>query len=70
MAIALRGHPPDTLSCMRCRSFLLSAGAVLALTATVVTTYNAQAIVGGTESTEAYSFMGSFQLVLPQAATR
>ncbi|MFB7500193.1 trypsin-like serine protease [Streptomyces sp. NPDC056161] len=41
----------------------LTAG--IALTAALVAPLSAQAIVGGTESTRAYSFMGSFQLSYP-----
>ncbi|WP_211766604.1 S1 family peptidase [Kutzneria sp. CA-103260] len=48
---------------MRSRSLLLSVA--LALTAPLVSTAAAQAIVGGTESTRAYSFMGSFQPSFP-----
>lgn len=48
---------------MRSRSLLL--GVVLALTATMMGTVSAQAIMGGTESTQAYSFMGSFQPSFP-----
>ncbi|ONI92935.1 peptidase S1 [Saccharothrix sp. ALI-22-I] len=48
---------------MRSRSLLL--GVVLALTATVMGAVPAQSIVGGTESTRAYSFMGSFQPSFP-----
>ncbi|GAA3851649.1 trypsin-like serine protease [Streptomyces sedi] len=39
--------------------------AVVAAGATVVTALPAQGVVGGDESTEAYSFMGSFQLDYP-----
>ncbi|MGI5151514.1 trypsin-like serine protease [Plantactinospora sp. CA-294935] len=48
---------------MRSRSLLL--GVVLALTAPLLAAFPAQAIVGGTESTQAYSFMGSFQPSFP-----
>ncbi|MFI1018792.1 S1 family peptidase [Streptomyces sp. NPDC020965] len=48
---------------MRSRSLLI--GLVLALGTTTVATNQAQAIVGGTESTQAYSFMGSFQPAYP-----
>ncbi|MFI9455836.1 trypsin-like serine protease [Amycolatopsis sp. NPDC052450] len=51
---------------MRRRSLLVAAGAVLALAATFLTTHNAQAIVGGTKSAKAYSFMGSFQPSYPR----
>ena len=37
----------------------------IALTAALVAPLSAQAVVGGTESTRAYSFMGSFQLSYP-----
>lgn len=49
---------------MRTRSLLIAV--MLALTATLVATAPAQAIVGGTEATEAYSFMGSFQPSFPR----
>jgi secreted trypsin-like serine protease len=48
---------------MRSRSLLI--GAVIALTATLIGALTAQAIVGGAESTRAYSFMGSFQPSFP-----
>ncbi|MFI6697681.1 trypsin-like serine protease [Streptomyces sp. NPDC050509] len=48
---------------MRSRSLLL--GAVLALAAPLMAASPAQAVVGGTESTQAYSFMGSFQPSFP-----
>ncbi|MBK1789456.1 trypsin-like serine protease [Prauserella cavernicola] len=48
---------------MRQRTLLL--GVVLALTTTLLAAVPAQAIVGGTESTRAYSFMGSFQPSFP-----
>ncbi|MGW1677121.1 trypsin-like serine protease [Saccharopolyspora sp. NPDC002376] len=47
------------------RSCSLLRSVVLALTAVLVCAVPAQAIVGGTESTQAYSFMGSFQLSFP-----
>jgi hypothetical protein len=50
---------------MRKRSLYLPIGAVLALAAALLSTYSAQAIVGGTESAQAYSFMGSFQPAYP-----
>jgi len=50
---------------MRKRSLYLPIGAVLALATTLLGTYSAQAIVGGTESTQLYSFMGSFQPAYP-----
>ncbi|MCO5973769.1 trypsin-like serine protease [Actinoallomurus soli] len=42
------------------------AAAALALTAPLMAAFPAQAIVGGTESTRAYSFMGSFQPSFPR----
>ncbi|MFJ8826665.1 trypsin-like serine protease [Streptomyces sp. NPDC102467] len=48
---------------MRNRSLLL--GAMLVVTAPLTGASPAQAIVGGTESARAYSFMGSFQLSYP-----
>lgn len=49
---------------MRSRSLLL--GVVLALTVTLMGALPAQAIIGGTESARAYSFMGSFQPSFPR----
>ncbi|MFI5586432.1 trypsin-like serine protease [Amycolatopsis sp. NPDC051758] len=49
---------------MRSRSLLL--GVVLALTAALVGAVPAQAILGGAESTRAYSFLGSFQPSFPR----
>lgn len=48
---------------MRSRSLLI--GAVITLTATLIGALTAQAIVGGAESTRAYSFVGSFQPSFP-----
>ncbi|MFE3828232.1 trypsin-like serine protease [Streptomyces sp. NPDC059092] len=48
---------------MRSRSLLF--GALLAVTAPLMAASPAQAVVGGTESTRAYSFMGSFQPSFP-----
>jgi secreted trypsin-like serine protease len=53
------------LPCMRIRSLFLPVGAALALTTTLISAYPAQAVVGGTESTQVYSFMGSFQPAYP-----
>ncbi|WP_433871452.1 trypsin-like serine protease [Saccharopolyspora sp. CA-218241] len=50
---------------MRSRSLLL--GAVLALTAPLLGALPAQAVLGGTESTRAYPFMGSFQPSYPES---
>jgi hypothetical protein len=50
---------------MRSRSLYLPVGAVLALATTLLSSYSAQAIVSGTESAQAYSFMGSFQPAYP-----
>ncbi|GAA4621073.1 trypsin-like serine protease [Saccharopolyspora hordei] len=50
---------------MRNRSLLLAA--VLALAAPLVGAVPAQAVVGGTESTEPYPFMGSFQPSFPRS---
>lgn len=50
---------------MRKHSLPLLVGVVLALTATVLGTTPASAVAGGTESTQAYSFMGSFQPAFP-----
>lgn len=49
---------------MRSRSLLL--GAVLGLSAPLIVAAPARAILGGTESTRAYSFMGSFQPSFPR----
>ncbi|MEV6647800.1 serine protease [Amycolatopsis sp. NPDC051371] len=49
---------------MRSRSLFF--GVVLALTAPLVAAAPAQAILGGTESARAYSFMGSFQPAFPR----
>lgn len=48
------------------RSRLLLGGAVLALVLPVVGSLPAQAIIGGTESAHAYSFLGSFQPAHPR----
>ncbi|XKK38948.1 hypothetical protein HFP72_31725 [Nocardiopsis sp. ARC36] len=47
------------------RRQLLLLGALCALAVPLFTAVPAQAIVGGTESTRAYSFMGSFQPSYP-----
>lgn len=49
---------------MRIRTLL--AGALLALVATLLSTVPAQAIMGGSESSNAYPFMGSFQPEYPK----
>ena len=61
--IALRGHRLSMVKPMRNRSLPLLAGVVLALP--LLGTSPALAVVGGTESTQAYSFMGSFQPAFP-----
>ncbi|MFI1769993.1 S1 family peptidase, partial [Streptomyces sp. NPDC020800] len=50
---------------MRTRIHLLMLGAAVALIAALVVPAPVQAIVGGSESTQTYSFMGSFQPSFP-----
>jgi len=54
----MRNHP-----LLRSRSLLV--GVVLALVAVLMGALPAQAVLGGSESTRAYSFIGSFQLGFP-----